>query len=103
MDTASLEPKFRKPAPYDRANIFSKVIFGTAQPLLLGRVIRYFGGGNDETKKISYLEACLTAGGLCLMLFTQQTVNHPTMLHLKRLGMRLRVAAAPSSTKSHCD
>ena len=28
MDTASLEPKFRKPAPYDRANIFSKVIFG---------------------------------------------------------------------------
>ena len=72
--------------------LITECIFRTAQPLLLGRVIRYFGGGNDETKKISYLEACLTAGGLCLMLFTQQTVNHPTMLHLKRLGMRLRVA-----------
>ena len=55
---------------------------------MLGRVIRYFA--NDPN--ITYEWACIYAGGVCLCTFMFISMHHPTMQHIMRLGMRLRVS-----------
>jgi hypothetical protein len=58
------------------------------QPLLLGRVVRYF-----ENDRISYNEAVWSAIGVvgCSTLFV--TINHLLLTNVIKTGMRMRIAS----------
>lgn len=61
-----------------------------AQPLLLGRVIRYFA--NDPS--ITYYDACWSTAGVvgCTIMFI--TTHHPAMLQAMRTGMKMRISCS---------
>ncbi|CAG2110356.1 unnamed protein product, partial [Medioppia subpectinata] len=56
------------------------------QPLLLGFVIDFF----SQTGNVTYLNACLAAGGVCLCSALSTAIHHPTVHMMMRLAMRMR-------------
>ena len=69
--------------------MFEECFLRIVQPLMLGRVIRYF----SDDPSVTYEWACIYCGGVCMCTFFFISLHHPTMLQVMRIGMRLRVAS----------
>ncbi|CAG2114014.1 unnamed protein product [Medioppia subpectinata] len=66
--------------------IFEECVIRIGQPLLLGFVIDFF----SNTGGVTYLQACLAAGGVCFCSALFITLHHPNLVLVMRMGMRLR-------------
>lgn len=58
------------------------------QPLLLGRVVRYF----EKDDRISYNEAVWSAVGVVVCSTLIVTINHLLVTNVVKTGMRMRIA-----------
>jgi len=65
------------------------LIFRVAQPLFLGKLIRYFTNPASMSKDDAYLHA----GGVILCSGLAIVTLHPYMLGIMHIGMQMRVAA----------
>jgi ATP-binding cassette subfamily C (CFTR/MRP) protein 4 len=62
-----------------------------AQPLFLGRLVRYFSGSNSDSQT-TIEEAYFYAAGVVLCSAINIFVMHPYMMAIVHMGMKIRVA-----------
>lgn len=69
--------------------VIQECVIRVSQPIFLGIVLRYF---QDENSSITRAEACWSAFGIVASTMIVVTMNHITLAHVLRIGIRVRVA-----------
>ncbi|CAB3379679.1 Hypothetical predicted protein [Cloeon dipterum] len=74
---------------YGLVLLIIEIVVKVAQPLFLGRLIRYFSSNSTVTKEEAYFNAgmVILCSGLSIVFL------HPYMLGIMHIGMKMRVAA----------
>ncbi|CAG2111248.1 unnamed protein product [Medioppia subpectinata] len=68
---------------------FEECVIRIGQPMLLGIVIDFF----SDTGNITYMQACVAAGGVCLCSALLTTIHHPALFMLFRMALKMRIAS----------